>query len=97
MSDKEDAFGLFHDRVHKEEKISRPARTHKYIDQKVIGDHCNRCDKEVEWFGIPDSLAQACKKCGFVRIWNGRGDGEYEAGATIQEWLEDVYGDKKNK
>lgn len=70
------------------------SKKHEFTGQKVIGDFCNRCQKTVEWFGIPDSLASACKECGFVRVGFGE-NGEYTAGATIQEWLEDVYGDKK--
>ena len=62
---------------------------HEFDGQIVSGDYCNRCDKTVEWFHIMDSLADACKECGFVRIDTlGRGqDGtkKYEAGATIQE------------
>jgi DNA-directed RNA polymerase subunit RPC12/RpoP len=72
---------------------------HEFDGQKVLGDHCNRCSKTVKWFHIPDSLASACKECGFVRIGSGRknedGVREYEAGPTVQEWLKDSYGDKK--
>jgi hypothetical protein len=74
---------------------------HEFDGQKVYGDHCNRCNKTVEWFHMPDSLADACKDCGFVRIdirrKNEEGIREYEAGATIQEWLDDVYGSKEEK
>jgi hypothetical protein len=47
---------------------------------------CPHCGKE-EWFPIPDSLAQSCS-CGFVRVGF---DGEWERGASIQEWLNDTY------
>jgi len=49
---------------------------------------CPRC-QSTEFFLIPDSLALACKTCGFV--WVYLGNGVYEKGATIGQWLEDVY------
>jgi hypothetical protein len=66
---------------------------HEFAGQKVNGDICNRCEKEVEWFHIPDSLASACVECGFVRV--GTKKFGYEAGATIQEWLSDLNRDRK--
>ena len=48
---------------------------------------CPRC-QSTKFNPIPDSLANACDNCGFV--WVGS-NGKYEAGATIGEWLEDVY------
>lgn len=50
---------------------------------------CPRC-KGTEFFPIPDSLAIACKECGFV--WVGHGPDDFKPGATIGQWLEDVYG-----
>jgi hypothetical protein len=40
-----------------------------------------------KWEPIPDSLAQYCK-CGFVRVGS---HGEYEKGASLQEWAEDQH------
>ncbi len=48
---------------------------------------CSRW-KKTEFFNIPDSLAMACKNCGFV--WVGSGN-NWQDGATISEWLEDTY------
>jgi hypothetical protein len=42
---------------------------------------CPRCKEEI-WFSMPDSLAIACRGCGFVFVL---GDG-WEVGASIQEW-----------
>ena len=71
----------------------------EFEGQKVVGDHCLRCDKDVEWKPIPDSLAEYCVECGFVRVETGEvghgGGAVYDAGATIQEWLEDISGSKK--
>ena len=39
--------------------------------------------------GIPDSLAQACKECGYVRVGDGGG---WTKGASVHEWRNDVYG-----
>jgi hypothetical protein len=68
---------------------------------KVRGDFCPRCDKNVKWFPVPDSLASFCEGCGFVRVGFGETDENgtrlYDVGATIQEWLEDVYGAKESE
>ena len=69
---------------------------HEFVGQKVIGNFCPRCRLDTPWNWIPDSLAEYCQPCGFVRILTGRHNEEgqcvYDAGATMQEWLEDVYG-----
>lgn len=41
-----------------------------------------------EFIGIPDSLAVACR-CGFV--WVEMGIGKWEPGATLQQWMADIY------
>jgi hypothetical protein len=51
-------------------------------------DICPKCGG-TEWTFIPDSLASHCK-CGFVRVMDG--EGGHEEGASIQQWLKDVYG-----
>ncbi len=68
---------------------SLPPR-HEFAGRLVVGDHCLRCDMIVAWIHIPDSLASACKECGFVRVSDL--DGGYTAGATVEEWLRDTYG-----
>ena len=60
----------------------------EFDGRKVEGDFCLRCQKIVEWFSIPDSLASACKACGFVRV--GCKEGGYTAGASLQEWAKDI-------
>ena len=60
-------------------------------NMKVRGDFCPSCKKITEWHPIPDSLASFCE-CGFVRCGWGKKDESgtriYDAGVTIQEWLE---------
>ena len=74
---------------------------HEFDGQTVTGNHCNRCDKVVEWFHIPDSLASACKDCGFVRVGFGNkneaGEHLYDAGATLQEWSKALYDRSEQK
>lgn len=54
---------------------------------------CPECGHE-EWLPIPDSLAQACTGCGYVRVGT---NGKYERGASLQEWARDLYeASKKN-
>lgn len=68
---------------------------HEFKGQEIGGDICNRCQKEVTWRPIPDSLAQYCAECGFVRVLVSFSKPyRYEAGATLQEWLRDTYGAK---
>src|SRR4051812_26951320 len=48
---------------------------------------CPTC-KGTAFIGIPDSLAYACKGCGFV--WVGDHN-DWKPGATLQEWAKDHY------
>lgn len=50
---------------------------------------CPRCNGTA-FTHIPDSLAHACKTCGFV--WVGFDDDDMRPGATVAQWLEDAYG-----
>lgn len=50
---------------------------------------CPYCGKE-EWEHLPDSLADFCAGCGFVRV--DEGNGTYSKGHSIQKWVNDVYG-----
>jgi len=47
---------------------------------------CPKC-KHHDFISIPDSLARACKNCGFV--WVGT-SGNYSPGRSISEWAEDL-------
>lgn len=55
---------------------------------------CEKCG-EGKFIAIPDSLACFCEKCGFV--WISCGSGEFEKGASIQDWLKATYGKKEDK
>jgi ribosomal protein L37AE/L43A len=55
---------------------------------------CPKCNN-TQFVNMPDSLAWACNKCGFV--WVGFDDEDMVPGATIQEWLKDVYNIKQDK
>ena len=52
---------------------------------------CKKCGAD-KFMNVPDSLAWFCERCGFV--WVDLGGGRFEVGATIQEWLEDTYGEE---
>lgn len=60
------------------------------IEGKMMDCECGKND----WVHIPDSLADACKQCGFVRVLGGPGG--YTKGKSIQEWAADVYGQKRH-
>lgn len=52
-------------------------------------DKCPTCGQN-KWNHIPDSLADACE-CGYVRVFS-LSDEKHKQGASVQEWLHDVYG-----
>lgn len=57
---------------------------------------CDECGG-LNFIHIPDSLAMFCEKCGFVWVLGSGENGldRYQKGASIQQWLEDVYGKKE--
>lgn len=54
---------------------------------------CRKCNTN-QWFHMLDCLAWACHECGQVLVGNPDFPDNMEYGASIQELLEDVYGDK---
>lgn len=52
---------------------------------------CPRC-KGADFFNVPDSLAFACSGCGFVWVLCGDDLDDVHPGATIGQWLNDVFG-----